>query len=262
MDLFTLQNMKTEHPSNENFMLHTHDNYEIFLFLEGNATYIVEGKNYTLQPYDIIIIRKHEFHRIYHNSSCLYKRIVLNINPEFFKKYHCEEYEKQFLNTSDSIDNKISAEVVQRSGIYDAVIRLKRYTDNFKNTEAPITVSIITEILYLINNLHTFSRADTVNGQFQKIISYVNANFTDDISLDKLANMFFISKYHLCRLFKKNTGMTMHSYVNQKRFLYIKDMLTDGITLGEASANAGFGSYPSFYRAYVKVFGKPPKSEI
>ena len=55
-------------PTNANFQLHNHNDYEILLFLEGDARYIVEDNIYTLEPGDLILIRKHEFHRIYHNS--------------------------------------------------------------------------------------------------------------------------------------------------------------------------------------------------
>ena len=58
-----------ENPSNVNFQLHNHDSYEIYMFLEGDAKYIVEGNTYSLEPCDMIIIRKHEMHRVFHNSS-------------------------------------------------------------------------------------------------------------------------------------------------------------------------------------------------
>ena len=50
----------TDMPSNVHYQLHTHDDYEILLFMEGDARYVVEEKTYTLEPCDIIIIRKSE----------------------------------------------------------------------------------------------------------------------------------------------------------------------------------------------------------
>ena len=38
------------------------------------------------EQYDMIIIRKHEMHRVFHNSSTMYRRFVLNVSPEFFIK--------------------------------------------------------------------------------------------------------------------------------------------------------------------------------
>lgn len=82
--LYTIGDTIAQSPSNEHFYLHTHSAYEIFFFLEGDAKYIVEEKQYDLAPGDIIIIRKNEMHRIFHNSNKKYRRIVIMVTPEFF----------------------------------------------------------------------------------------------------------------------------------------------------------------------------------
>ena len=59
--LYTIGDTTAMSPTNSNFCLHTHSAYEIFFFLEGDAKYVVEEKQYDLAPGDIIIIRKNEF---------------------------------------------------------------------------------------------------------------------------------------------------------------------------------------------------------
>ncbi len=66
------------------YQLHSHDEYEIYIFFEGDSKYVVEENTYTLKSGDIIIIRKHELHRVYHNSLAKYHRMVFMISPEFF----------------------------------------------------------------------------------------------------------------------------------------------------------------------------------
>lgn len=262
MKLFTCAESETLKPSNEHFFLHTHTSYEIYLFLEGDSRYVVEGKSYTLSPGDIIVIRKHEMHRVYHNSSAKYRRITINAEPEFFEMFRCREYERQFTDNSFDGANKISSATVHSSGIYDAVMRMKKYTNDFKNTDTPIAISSLTEILYLISRLKSFSKADRVNRRLDEILSFVNENYTQDISLEQIEELFFFSKYHICRLFKKETGLTFRQYINKKRFSLVHDLLSGGTSIGEAAAAAGFGSYPAFYRAYVKEYGTSPKNSI
>ena len=72
------------------YILHSHNDYEIYMFLEGDSRYIIEDKVYTLKKNDIIIVRKNEMHRVFHNSSAKYTRIVLMISPQFFSA--CPEY--------------------------------------------------------------------------------------------------------------------------------------------------------------------------
>lgn len=248
-------------PSNENFQLHIHDDYEIYLFLEGDTKYIVEENVYTLEAGDMMIIRKNHLHRAYHNSPAKYRRIVLNIRPEFFPENGCMEYEKEFINPPENASDKIDAKTVHSSGIYDAFMRIKKYSDDFKNTDLPIVRAIVVELLYLINNINSYSEADEANSQLREIMRYINMNFTNDISLDELEKKFFISKYHLCHIFPKATGLTVHQYIVSKRFAYAGELIKSGKNLTEAASLAGFNNYSSFYRAYIKEYGTPPRKK-
>lgn len=258
--MLNVTSLTLEKPTNDSFHLHNHDDYEIYLFLEGDTKYIIEGVTYNLEPYDIIIIRKHQMHRAFHNSSERYSRIVINVPPEFFSEHNCEEYERQFLNSKAG--NKIDAEVVLSSGIYDVFLRMKKYSDNFKNTKSPIVASLVIELLYLINNIKDFSGDDNQNGQLKDIVRYINSNYTDNITLDMLQKKFFMSKYHICYIFKKRTGLTVHQYIIRKRITLVRELEKEGKSISEAASISGFSSYSSFYRAYVKEYGCSPRTDM
>ena len=259
---YSINDRNISKPTNVQFQLHCHDQYEIFLFLEGDAKYIVEEKSYTLEPGDIIIIRKHEMHRIYHNSSARYQRCVLMVSPEFFRQHNCQDYEAQFLRAPAGTDNKIAAELVRSSGLYDAFIRYKKYSEDYSIPEnAPILISTIIEILYLINKITGFSTSDITNEPMKSILLYINNRYTDDITLDMLAEKFYISKYYLCRAFRKATGLTVHEYLCRKRLALVRELNAEGRSISQAAMMAGFGDYSSFYRAYVKEYGCSPRKE-
>ena len=77
--------------------------------------------------------------------------------------------------------------------------------------------------------------------------------------LDELERIFFISKYHLCHIFKQATGLTVHGYITDKRLTYAYELYGEGKNLSDAAALAGFSCYSAFYRAYTKKYGMPPK---
>lgn len=260
---YSISCITTEAPSSANFYLHCHDEYEILLFESGDSKFVVEDKTYTLSPGDIIIARKHEMHRIYHNSPSRYRRFVLMVAPEFFQEHHCTAYEAQFLHASGDIDNKISAELVRSSGLYDAFLRYKRFSEDFsEDLNAPILIATIIEILYLLNKTTRFSTADYTSGPVKSIIQYLNNTYTEDITLDMLAEKFFISKYYLCRAFHKATGLTVHDYIRLKRLTLARELKAEGKSIGEAAMMAGFTDYSSFYRAYIKEYGISPRSDL
>lgn len=260
--LYTIGDTTALSPSNENFCLHTHSAYEIFFFLEGDAKYIVEEKQYDLAPGDIIIIRKNEMHRIFHNSNKKYRRIVIMVTPEFFRNFGCDQYENAFLSQNTKLGNKINAQVVHSSGLYDAVMRLKKYTNGFKNMYTPIANGIMVEMMYLMNQISLFENAESTNKIIENVINYINNHFTEKITLDMLCDKFFVSKYYLCHIFKESTGLTVHEYVKQKRLTLATDYVSEGKTLTEAALLSGFTDYSSFYRAYTKEHKQNPKKKI
>lgn len=240
------------------FQLHSHDEYEIYMFLEGDAKYIVEEKNYTLSHGDVILIRRHEMHRAFYVSNIYYKSFVLWINPQFFSQSEIAEYEEAFLENKFAQGNKISSETVCESGLYDAIMRLRKYMQNGEKLDSVIIRSIVIEIIYLINKISSFEGSEEVNKPIKKIINYINSHYTSKITLDMLCKQFFISKYHMCRVFKDATGLTISEFIRQKRLTHVDSLLREGKSLTEASIEAGFGDYSSFYRAYVKKNNKEP----
>jgi AraC-like DNA-binding protein len=120
---------------------------------------------------------------------------------------------------------------------------------------------LLSEIVLLLS----VSRGDKISaddGELgAKVIRYLNDNITANITLDKLAKRFFVSKYYLCRAFKKHNGISIHGYVNQKRVMYAKQLMEEGETASGAAYRVGFGDYSAFYRAYIKVIGTSPVAE-
>jgi len=249
--LFKFSGGLIQAPSNENFQLHLHESYEVLLFLKGDTRYIVEENIYSLYPGDMIIIRKGQMHRAYHNSPTDYDRIIFRIYSDFFKAKSCPEYEQAFLDHHQA--SKIAAETVHSCGLYDAFLRVQKYSDNFKNQDTPVIHSVATEILYLINNISTFSVSDIPNPQLNQIIRYLNENYTYPISLDALAEKFHLSKYHLCHTFLKGTGLTVFQYITNKRLTKANELIASGYTINDAALTAGFSSYMSYHRARKKI---------
>ena len=66
-------NKNNKHPEQKDYFLHNHDFFEVLIFFSGDADFIAEGTVYHLNPYDIVITRENEMHRILHNSPAKYK---------------------------------------------------------------------------------------------------------------------------------------------------------------------------------------------
>ena len=78
------------------------------------------------------------------------------------------------------------------------------------------------------------------------------------MSVELLAEQVYLSKYHFMRLFKAQTGSTVHSYVRQKRLMYAARLIREGMAANQAAADSGFSDYSAFHRAFRESFGISP----
>ena len=99
---------------------------------------------------------------------------------------------------------------------------------------------------------------ETSPQQIHEILRYINAHFTQPLTLDDIADRFFISKFYLLRQFKNYTNCTIHDYILTKRILLAKALLQEGMLPGEVGEHCGFSSYASFYQAFHKRTGISP----
>lgn len=262
---YRLADKYTEKPDNshEHFQLHTHEYYELYLYFKGDAKMIIEGVSYNLEPYDMVIIGKSEFHQVFHNSASPYHRITLQISPDFFTINNCELYEEQFAHISTASGHKIPGNIVRSSGLYDAFMRYKKYSNDYQNRyDYPVTNAIIVEIIHIISRLSLHRTSEYLHSSLQPLITYLNQHYTEEITLDMLQDKFFISKYHLCRTFKKYTGLTLHDYLQKKRLVHARELKSQGISLTDVATMSGFRDYSSFYRAYQKEYNTSPKIDL
>ena len=91
------------------------------------------------------------------------------------------------------------------------------------------------------------------------ILQYINENLSGDLRIDQIAETFYISKYHMMRLFKQETGHTLGNYISKKRLLLAKELILSGLSPDQACFQCGYRDYSTFFRAYRKLFGHSPQ---
>lgn len=87
---------------------------------------------------------------------------------------------------------------------------------------------------------------------------YIDANFDEEINLEKLAQLRFTSKYHLIRIFKKYYGVTPRQYLIDKRIEKAKKILQTGNSVSDACFMVGYDSIHSFSILFKSKTGMPP----
>jgi len=100
-----------------------------------------------------------------------------------------------------------------------------------------------------------------VEKRLLRVLDYIDENLHQPISIEQLANLIFISKDHLIRLFKKQMNTTPVHYINQKKIEKAQLMiLVDEDNIQQLSFKLGFENISYFNRLFKKITGETPLS--
>lgn len=106
---------------------------------------------------------------------------------------------------------------------------------------------------------------DQVNGENQEdaveqAIAYIKSHISDNITVETLAKMVYMSPDHLTRMFKKKFDQTVTEYMLQQRMMLAGELLRNkNMSVTMVSAEVGYGNYAYFIRLFKKFYGMPPR---
>lgn len=234
---------------------HCHDGYEILYITEGQSRFIIEGDEYSMRPGTIVLIPPFTYHYLELEDRTVYSRYVLNFPTSALPGAVSDIFASKFgtrlpvLYFPQSVMPQHAVGIIERIGQSGILPQDER--------DAMVRLLIGELMLILVTSGTSVQPRD--NGELGgRVIRYLNENIDRNISLDELSKRFFISKYYLCRAFKRYNGISVHGYINQKRVMYAKQLIEAGETASGAAYRVGFGDYSAFYRAYVKLLGCAP----
>lgn len=249
------------------FEFHYHDFNKIVIFISGKVTYLIEGKAYELKPWDILFVSSNEVHKPLIDPEETYERIVIWINSKFLEKHNTEGNNLmscfELASSQKCSLLRLSPELL--ISIKNTMSQLEAaYKDNeFGNYV--LKNALFLQVMVYLNRLALKSEDNSRNSDIKydenidNILNYINTNLNSDLSLDKLSDKFYMSKYYLMHKFKKYTGYTIYNYVMQKRIIMANNLIKGGKPITEACFECGFGDYSSFLKAFKKIFGASPK---
>lgn len=245
--------------------VHFHDSYEVFQALSDNIRYYVEGKAYDVKKYDIIITNTKEIHRPSIIDETAYIRRYIQFKPHIFTSFFDTGYnplrifEKRVLGNGNLI-TIIGGENAPISQLFLELQELFHQLDPKKYILAKL--KMIQLFLELEKQYHENDTAYSLetDSRILPLLKELNEFYDQPFSLDALSKKYFVDKYYISHLFKKNTGFTIYEYVQTKRIQKAKTLINKGIPISEASRLCGFEDYSNFYKAFKKLVQLSPSA--
>lgn len=241
--------------------------YKIFISHSRSLRIFIGNKLYDVGLNDMIITNHMEYHKLPPQDFMEHEGIVIVFNPTYIK-------DSDTLNTDLTVCfNKRSEHFLHlRSLNQEQITQIDTYVRDIARGENSLEYGVdvlkkisLIELLILINRIYEEpgappSKSSLMSYQKTKpIIDYINKNIHTELTLELISQQFFISKYHLCRIFKASTGHTVNEYINSRRVFKACELLREGISIMHACEAVGIENTSHFISVFKNITGTTPK---
>ena len=242
------------------FAYHYHDFHKVIIFLSGKAAYHIEGKSYYLKPWDILLVNRHAIHKPEIDFSVPYERFVRWIRDDLAQTDLLRCFQKAIDRSFNLIrlDSGTQEKLKQLLYELEAALKDEKFGSDLLGTALFTQFMVYVNRIFLEKQYIYDTRSYSSDSQIEELLRYINHNLTEDLSIETLARKYYLSKYHMMRKFKEETGYTIHNYIVSKRLLLARTQIAEGTPVLKAAQLSGFSDYTTFSRAYKKQFGSAP----
>lgn len=238
--------------------MHYHNSAEIFYIIKGEREYFVGDEFFKLEEGDMILIPKGSLHRTAGKAA---SRFLINFSPEYLTRYFTLEalvaldMNRPFVFRPNS-SHKETLDTLFNS-FYNEYGRISKEESS---ADSAVLAGYLYQILFTISySPNTYVREDYSDSRIGSIVKYINENYGSISDIEEIANKFYISKYHLCRLFSKNLGVSIITYLNTIKIRKACEMIKDGKeSITDIAMNCGFNSSSYFCKVFRAEKGVSP----
>lgn len=233
---------------------HWHRSVEIFAVFEGTLTFLVNEERYPLNPGEFMLLNSNEIHSV--TSPLPNHTIVLQIPINVFRNYCVENGMILFTHSPRRQDQKIM-ELIESMycGLKD---RKMGYEWKVQSDFFLLVYLLITK--YRRKEIHPeeFHYYQKLN-RLSVITGYIRDNYTKELSLETVAEIFGYSPSYLSRMFQKYAKTNFKAFLQGIRVEYgFQELANTDHTIGEIAMNHGFPNQKSFTREFCRKYGILP----
>ena len=249
---------------------HSHNGAELYLTLTPLPDVLIEDHVFAVSEYTLIIIPPFCVHQLYHESGVRYERYVLNISDSWLRNIFGAEagVPAALLEKGTPMIIDIKKENTEKSGCERDKEQIIRLFNNLISCEVPMspgTLSVFFELISEVSELavrtgahHPSLPVTESQKKVNEIISYIQDNIENDITVRALADHYHLHPDYLSRLFRQHAHMPPGRYIDLQRNAYAQELLRQGMSVSVVSERLGYSSYAYFFRSFQKITGISP----
>ncbi len=247
---------------NVNIFPHTHTHFELYFFIRGNCSYMVESGIFPLSFGTVIYTQPGELHSIQILKPCLYERYYFYIPRDkllfcglpsplrFFteRKFGC--------GNALQLPMEIALDCQQRLQLMHSLYWRDDPEKSYRALAEFLT--ILSQINQIKESVSTETLLQQDNGLINQALRCINDELVSIHSTADLAQKLFVSREYLSRSFRQSMGISLKQYITTKRIELAKHLLQRGSPLSDVCAACGFQDYSHFITIFHRITGTTP----
>lgn len=243
---------------------HFHPFTEIFFITNGQGTFLLDDKIVKVNKWDLIIINPNCLHTEKSSLSDVpleytvlgVDNLLLNF-PESYSLIDNDRQIKQYIIKNCFRDKDVILDYFDR-----LILEIEHKAFNYELACKSMLILFITHIIRnTTSSLFIEESQEKVNLECMKIKNYIDAHYSQNITLDFLSDLSYMNKFHLVHTFTKEIGVSPINYVITRRIQEAKNLLaTTNYSIRDIASIVGFSNSSYFSQMFRKVSGMSPKS--
>ena len=244
---------------------HSHDYYEFYFFAEGAVTMEIGQRSFPLIPGDVIVVPPGVIHRaLLTDPGVPYRRFVFWLSRDYVKALagQSEDYLLILKSAKEAKGELWHFDLLGFNTLRGRLFSLldELHSDRY-GKDAEVSLQICSLLLHLSRSVYEQKRslaAYESASTYEAITAFIDTHLEEELSLERIAGEFYLSKYYISHLFRESVGLSVHQYITKKRLAACAFAISAGAKVTEVFRAYGFGDYSAFYRAFVKEYDCPP----
>lgn len=244
--------------------VHWHDEFEIIYVRSGFLTVSISGESYIGKTGDAFVVSPGNLHLMGAQTGTVdYYTFLFPLKYISFR-------------TDDMLDEKLleplnSGHLMICPRVKDTAKELceqliEIYEAKKDESESKITTQVRTKIIFLQFILEMWKKGFVIendtsgrNTVEKEMVSYIQQNFTEKISLREFGEQFHLSEKYISRYFKEHFHITLSQYVTYLRLEHAKQLLQDtDIPVTDVAMQSGYQNVSYFIRSFQKAYAVSP----
>jgi AraC-like DNA-binding protein len=238
------------------FRPHAHEEFFIALTERGLVTPTYRGDTHVIGPGDLIVLNPEEAHAGGPPAEVSWTYRALYPGPDLMR-----EIATEFPGARPTVP-EFGADVVRDHEVAARLRRFHRLAELPDSSILEREARLVEALVVLVGRHAAPTRAARSAGREPRAVhlcrEYLEEHAAANVTLGALAQYAGLSAFHLCRVFRDAVGMTPHAYQTHVRVRRAKSLLTSGVPIAVAAAEAGFYDQAHLTRHFKRIVGLPP----